>query len=72
MRPSFNLIKLLYTIVELAPAEKRLVIRENISKKKEAWEKTDGRKDYASATRNRFSFVGVIGALVKGFFGLFG
>ena len=72
MHPSFNLAKLLYMIVNLAPAEKRLAIRENISKKKESWKKSDGRKDYATATRKKFGFLGVIGAVIKGVLGILG
>lgn len=71
-RLPFNMAKLLYMIVDRAPTEKRLVLRENISKKKETWETSDGRKDYAAATRESFGFFGAIGALIKGFFGIFG
>jgi len=72
VRPSFNLAKLLYRIVSLAPTEKRLIIRQNISKKKESWEKSDGRKDYREATRESMGFFGIVGALFKGIFSIFG
>ena len=70
-KPPFNMSKLLYMIVECSPMEKRLVLRENISKKAEVWKASDGRKNYAEATRQSFGFFGVIGAIVKGLFGFF-
>lgn len=72
VRPSFNLAKLLYRIVSLAPTEKRLIIRQNISKKTDSWEKSDGRKDYRKATRESMGFFGIVGSLLKGLFGIFG
>lgn len=67
----FNLSKLLYLIVKAAPLQKRLALRTNLSKKKESWKNSDGRKDYGQSTKESFGLGKIIGAVVGFFFGLF-
>lgn len=69
--PLFNLSKLLYLIVKAAPLQKRLALRTNLSKKKESWKNSDGRKDYGQSTKESFGLGKIIGAVVGFFFGLF-
>jgi predicted GTPase len=73
--PPYNLLKLLYLVIEASPEEKRAVFRETLSPEKENWKYNDHKKDYGKQTRNNLSFdtivkvgMSILGAIF-GFFG---
>ncbi len=53
-RHPYNLTKLLYHIVKAIPADKRLVLMDNLSDKNENWKHDDGKKDYCKETVQDF------------------
>ncbi|AUC88562.1 GTP-binding protein [Alteromonas sp. MB-3u-76] len=67
----FNLSKLLYLLVKKSPTNKRLALRTNLSKKKESWKNSDGRKDYAKETKESFGLGKIVGSVIGFFLGLF-
>ena len=56
-RKPYNLTKLLYHIVLSLPAQKRLVIAENINNDADMWEHDDGQEDYRGSISRSFSEV---------------